>query len=251
VGTEPAPLRVGMDPRAAPWVFVPGHDYTREAYDQAPKLAPRQLVRAVGLEIDILHELERHLGAPFEIVQTRWIDLESGLLDARYDLILNAWTPSATTPRAIVATDPYYLWGLLMAARRDDATIQAIGDLAGKRLGHITDASILPALRAMSQSVGAERVVVDQGGDELFRRLGKGELDAVVFDSVFVRWRVARDAAFRVVGQPLNQLGYRIGVRREDRALFERLQKAVHAFTSSPEAGSIRRKWEGGDAPAP
>ncbi len=244
-------MRVGLDPRAAPWVFVPGHDYTRESYDQEPSLSKRQLARVVGLDIDILRELERRLGTRFELVQTRWIDLEPGLLASRYDLILNAWTPSATTPETIAATDAYYSWGLLMATRSNDPSIRGPGDLTGKRLGHVSDPSVLLALHAMSHSLGAQRVVVDQGGDELFRRLGRGELDAVVFDSAFVRWRVARDPAFRVVGEPLNQLGYRIGVRAADRPLLERLQSAVGAFVDSPEAWQIRRKWEGAGTPAP
>lgn len=251
MAAEPVPLRVGLDPRAAPWVFVPGHDYTVESFEEPPRLTKRQLSRVAGLEVDVLRELERRLGTRFEIVQTRWIDLEPGLLASRYDLILNAWTPSANTPETIAATDAYYAWGLLMATRSNDPSIRGPGDLTGKRLGHVSDPSVILALQAMSQSLGAQRVVVDQGGDELFRRLGRGELDAVVFDSAFVRWRVARDRAFRVVGEPLNQLGYRIGVRASDRLLLEKLQAVVRAFVDSREALQIRQKWEGAGTPAP
>ncbi len=242
-------MRVGLDPRSAPWAFVPGYDYTREDVHAPPKLAAEQLSRLTGIDIDVLRALESRMGVHAEIVQTPWLDLEAGLLASRYDVILNAWTPSARTPDAIVATEPYYEWGLLVAARAADASIRSVGDLADKRIGHVSDPSVLPALRALGSGIGAKLVVVDQGGEELFARVGRGELDAIVFDSAFVRWRVGREAAFRVVGEPLNHLGYHVGVRASDKALLEKVQAAVKGFVASPEAREIRRRWESPGAP--
>jgi len=244
-------VRVGLDPRAAPWVFVPGYDYGRETFLDPPRLSSRQLGRVAGLEVDILKALERRMRGRFELVQTRWVDLEPGLLDSRYDIILNAWTPSPSTPDTILATDAYYAWGLLVAIRADETSIRSLPDLSGRRLGHVSDPTVLVAVRAMSDSVGAQRVVIDQGGDEMFRRLGRRELDAVIFDSAYVRWRVARDRAFRILGEPLNQLGYHAGVRTTDRALWERLQAAIRDFVGSDEALAIRKRWESAETPTP
>lgn len=244
-GEPPPTVRVGLDPRSAPWAFLPGYDYAQEDVRAPPKLTADQLSRLAGLDIDVLHALEGRMGVRLEIVQTPWLDLEAGLLASRYDLILNAWTPSARTPDAIVATEPYYEWGLVVAARSADASIRSVGDLGDKRIGHVSDPSVLPALRALGAGVGARLVVVDQGGEELFARLGRGELDAIVFDSAFVRWRVGGDGRFRVVGEPLNHLGYHVGVRASDKALFEKAQAAIKGFVSSAEAREVRRKWEG------
>jgi polar amino acid transport system substrate-binding protein len=244
-------LRVGLDPRGAPWAFVPGYDYTHESVRATPRLKRGQLERLTGLDVETLRALERRMGARMEIVQTAWREIETGLLAGRYDLILNAWTPSASTPAGILASEPYFEWGLLVAARAADPSIRSVTDLAGRRIGHIRDPAVLPALRAMGTGLGAKLVVVDQGGEDLFSRLGRQELDAIVFDSAFVRWRVARDKAFRVVGEPLNRLGYHVGVRASDPALFERVQAAVRDFAGSPEAGAIRRKWESAETPAP
>jgi polar amino acid transport system substrate-binding protein len=79
----------------------------------------------------------------------------------------------------------------------------------------------------------------------LFNDLGAGGLDAVVFDSVYVRWRVMRDGAFRVVGEPLNRLAYHVGVRREDAALLSRVNSAIRDLRASAEMAQIRRHWEG------
>jgi hypothetical protein len=47
---RPATVRVGLDPRAAPWVFLPGYDYTRQRFLEPPRLSIRQIDRVVGLE---------------------------------------------------------------------------------------------------------------------------------------------------------------------------------------------------------
>lgn len=249
---EPIPsVRVGLDPRSAPWAFVPGRDYGKEDIRAPPNLTSRQISRLAGLDVDVLRFLERRMGMRAEIVQTPWLDLEPGLLAGRYDLILNAWTPSARTPAGIKASDPYYDWGLLVASRAADPRIRSVGDLAERRIGHVTDPSVLPALRALGSGIGARLTVVDQGGEELFRRLGRNELDAIVFDSAFVRWRVARDGVFRVVGEPLNHLGYHVGVRASDNDLFEKVEAAVRAFVASPDAAAIRTRWESAGTPAP
>lgn len=247
----PPTLRVGLDPWGAPWAFVPGYDYTKQDPQQQPKLTRDQIARLEGLDLDVIRALERRMGVAIQIVPTRWQEIEKDLLAKRYDLILNAWTPSAKTPRAIVASDPYYEWGLTVAVRSDDAAHRSMQALAEGRIGHIADPTVIRSLRAMGAGLGAQLTAVSGGGEELFERLGRREFDAIVFDSAYVRWRVARDKAFRLLGEPLNRLGYHVALRAADKALFESVQKAVKDFVASPEAAAIRRKWESAATPAP
>jgi polar amino acid transport system substrate-binding protein len=249
--TPPAAVRVGLDPRTAPWAFVAGRDDSDEDFRAQPRLSQEDLGRLTGLDVEVIGALARHMGAEVEIVPTPWIDLEAGLRDGKFDLIVNAWTPSATTPPEIVASEPYYSWSLLIAVRASDSSIHSVSDLRGRRVGHVSDPAVLKALRAMGMGLDVQLERVDQGGEAMFRQLAASDLDAVIFDSTFVRWRVARDPRFRIAGEPLNRLGYHVGVRREDRDLFARVQAAVKAFLGSPEATALRAKWEGADAPHP
>ena len=57
---------------------------------------------------------------------------------------------------------------------------------------------------------------------ELFEELRSGALDAVVFDSLYFRWRVANDRGFRVAGEPLNRLGYHVGFASRTRPPWRR-----------------------------
>lgn len=247
----PPTLRVGMDPRTAPWAFVPGHDYSKEDFRAEPRLTREQISRLTGLDVEVMGALARLMGVQVEIVPTPWIELEAGLTSGRFDVILDAWTPSAATPPGIVASEPYYTWSLLIVTRASDRSIASVPDLVGRRVGHVSDPSVLEALHAMGSSLDAQLVPVDQGGEEMFDRLGVSDLDAVIFDSTFVLWRIARDARFHVVGEPLNRLGYHVGVRRGDDGLLAKVQAAVRQFVGSPEAVALRRKWESSEAPGP
>jgi ABC-type amino acid transport substrate-binding protein len=251
ITAPPAPsiIRVGLDPRTAPWAFVPGYDDSKEDFRAAPRMSSEQLARLTGLDVEVMRILAREMGASVEIVPTPWIDLESGLRANRFDMILDAWTPSTATSPDIVASDPYYTWSLLVVVRSSDTSIRSVADLAGRRVGHVSDPSVLRAVRAMGLGLGAELERVDQGGPAMFDLLATSDLDAVIFDSTFVRWRIARDTAFRILGEPLNLLGYHVGVRRADPDLLARVQTAVRSFVKSSEATALRRKWEGPEAP--
>jgi polar amino acid transport system substrate-binding protein len=235
-------LRVGMDTRTPPWSFVPGVDYTNDDFDAAPPaLSEAQAKKLAGVDVDVANALARRLGMSLKIVPSSWFHLEDDLLAKRYDAIVGSWTPSRKTPAAIVASTPYYEWGLVIAVRSDNTAVRSYQDLAHVKVGHYRD----PAVEVTLRSLGAANLVVRDAPELLFDDLREGAVGAIVFDSVYVRWRVANDKRFRAVGEPLNRLGYHVGVRKEDAALFEKIQKAVKDFTASPESQEVRKRWEG------
>ena len=241
---EPGTLRFGLDTRSAPLCFVPGLDYSKEDRHKRPVLTALQLRRLCGLEVDVMNALSRRLGVRPVVVPTAWFDLESELLAGRFDVILASWTPNDRTSGAIEASDPYYEWGLLVAARTKDDRIRSVADLAGLKVGHFADPVVTRALKEMGANLGA-RLSADEDGTDLFEHLRTGAIDALIYDSPEVRWRVAQDHDFRVVGEPLNRLGYHVGVRRADGDLLRRINEAIRGLLPSEEMRALRARWEG------
>lgn len=235
-------LRVGLDPRSAPWAFVPGLAYDGDFTDP-PSIDATSLRRVEGIDVDVARSLARHLGAELELVPVGYYGLEQALVEGRIDAIVNAWNATGDTSADIAATSAYYEWGLLLAARRDDQTIRAFEDLVGRRVGHFHSRLVLRTLH----STGAELVAYD-GEEALFDDLRNGAIDALLYDSPAVRWRVSRDERLHVVGEPLNRLGYHVAVRRRDEALRVRLEQAVRQLVASGGSERIRARWESGGA---
>lgn len=238
-------MRVGMDTRSRPWVFVPGLDYSGEDFSKPPRISAAQIGQLAGLEIDILSALANRLGVAARIVPVAWEGIEQGLVEGRYDVIMNAWVPSSRTSKEIAVSASYYDWGLLVVVRSSDP-LRSFAELAGKTVGHFGD----PSVERSALSLRAGRLVPFEDSDRLFEALGSGKVDAVVEDSSYARWRLARDRGFRVVGEPLNRLGYHFGVRRSDADLLKRLDAAIKELRASPELGRIRQRWESADSPA-
>ncbi len=230
-------LRVGMETRQAPWCYVPGAEPDTA---RPPSLTVAQARHLVGFDVDVVQALARRLGVRTRVVPTAWHALERGLVDGRFDVILSSWTPSPSTPVSIVASPPYYEWGLLVVVR-DGSPIRSLTDVPGARVGFYEDPAVAKALEAMGQG----HFEVRDSQEELFRNLRSGALDAVIYDSLHVRWRVAHEPGLRIVGEPLNRLGYHVGMRRRDAALVERVNAAVKALVASEEMAAIKRKWEG------
>jgi polar amino acid transport system substrate-binding protein len=238
-------LRVGLESGNPPWSYnperlVPFDKDPGPVLASAPPPTAAQLRALTGIDVEVAQALARRMGKTVQFVQAGWYDLESLLLAKKFDVILSAWTPSRKTPPTILASEPYYSWGLQLAVRADDSSIRSYADLAGLPVGHIKD----PAIEQTLSSMSSADLKGYQAETQLFHDLRKGVLRAVVADSPYVRWRVANDKGFRLVGEPLNRLGYHVGVRVEDEELFAMVQSAVKAFVGSPEAAAIRRKWE-------
>src|SRR5262245_32601173 len=86
-GRAATPLKVGMDTRSRPWAFVPGLDYSKENWTDAPKISQAQIAQLQGVDIDVLKALARRLDVVPEIVPIAWADIDQGLLAKRFDII--------------------------------------------------------------------------------------------------------------------------------------------------------------------
>ena len=94
-------------------------------------------------------------------------------------------------------------------------------------------------------ALGGGRFEVRTTVPQLFSDLIDSKLDAVVYDSLYVRWRASRQHDVRVVGEPLNRLGYHLGLRKADAALLREVEAAVRTLRDSGELSRIQARWEG------
>jgi ABC-type amino acid transport substrate-binding protein len=245
-GADEKTLRVGMDTRSPPWSFVAGLKYSKEDQASDPAISAAQLAMVRGLDVDVARLVAKRLGMKLEIVPTAWASLESGLIAGRYDAIIDAWTRTKQTPPTIAATSPYARWGLLVVVRAENRRIQSWQDLNGMRVGHYRDPAVAQSVRAL----GGGSLKAYDDPVALFDALKQSDLDAAIFDSPFVDWWMSQNPGFRVVGEPLNRVGYNIGVRKADAELARKLEDVAKSLDGSPEMAAIRKRWAGQQRPA-
>ena len=235
-------LRVGISSDNPPWSFVPERlPLLLSATTQLPAVTPAQFKTLTGLDADVASALAQQMGAGLRLVPANWQTLEKDLLAKQFDLLLSSWTPSRKTPPGVAVSEPYYTWGLVLCVRADEGNVKSFQSLAtAKVLGYYKD----PAVEQTLQSLGGVETKTYDNEGTMFRDLKAGKIDVLVHDSTYVRWRVNQDASLKIVGDPLNKLGYHVGVRKDEPELFARVQAAVRALVASPEMARIKAKWE-------
>lgn len=241
VAAQAPTLRVGISSDNPPWSFVPERlPLILSGQSGLPAVTPAQFKTLTGLDVDVAHLLAQHMGMSVRFVPANWTNLEKELLAGQFDVILSSWTPSRKTPPAVVASEPYYHWGLVIAVR-EGSKVKGFADLAAASLvGHYADPAVEQTLRSLASV--KTKAYTSEGA--LFRDLKAGAVEAVIHDSTFARWRVNAEPGLRIVGEPLNKLGYHVGVRRDDAPLVAKVQGAVKEVQGSPEMAKLKARWE-------
>jgi polar amino acid transport system substrate-binding protein len=99
---QPPPLRVGVTPDAAPYVF-------------------QKMDRFEGLEIDFARKLAMALGRRLAIVPVPWDEQIPALLAGHTDIIMSGMSVTAARAQRVAFGDPYLTTSLQGLVRREDA----------------------------------------------------------------------------------------------------------------------------------
>jgi polar amino acid transport system substrate-binding protein len=230
VGAAPVPaasqpvLRWGADAEGgAPYVFPD----------------PRDPTRLVGFEVDLADALARALGRRAEMVQNQWEGLIPGLERGDYDIALNGLEITPDRARAIDFTVPYYATSEQLAVRAGSPAPGSLGALRGRVVGTLR-ASF--AQRVLERAGGIEVRSYD-GQINAYQDLANGRLDAVLMDWPIALYYGQPDPRLALVGPPIEELEYGIGVRKGDTALREALDRALLAGMRSGELRRIYERW--------
>jgi len=217
-------LRWGGDSEGgAPFVF------------QDPK-DPRQ---TIGFEVDLADALARRLGRRAVFVQNQWDGLIPGLKRGNYDVVLNGLEITADRRQEINFTIPYYVTGEQLSVRADNDTIHTLGDLKNKTVGTLKY-SVAQRVLERDQSI---KLRTYDGQINAYQDLANGRLDAVLNDWPIAVYYSKPDPRLKFAGEPVEQIEYGIGVRKEDQALLKDLNRGLTELIRNGELRRIYEKW--------
>jgi polar amino acid transport system substrate-binding protein len=242
----------------------------------APAAAPREVLRwggdagggapyvyeengkTVGFEVELAGELARRLGLRAEFVQKSWDMLPQDLQRGDIDIILNGYEWSPARERQMASTLPYYVAGLQLMVRKDQANdanpVTGWDDLhrrnrngAKKKVGVLqTSASENYVNREFGDDVEVV-ALQDEGTTGAMEQVRNGRLDATVQDELTAGYYIEHDFkdSLRIVGPKVALSGegyYVIFTRRGDAALRERLNGALRDMMKDGTLRAIYQK---------
>src|SRR5437016_7610614 len=191
-----------------------------------------------GFEVEIAGALARRLGLAAEFVQNDWQTLIPSLERGDFDVALNGIEVTPARRARVAFTRPYYAFTEMLVVRRDDRSVDGLGDLRGARVGTLEGSLALDLVRA---APGVE-LVLYEGVEEPYLDLERGRVRAVLLDNIIAaRYGLPRptlrDAG--TVGEGV----YAIALRPDEPELLGAVDGALAAMMGEGDLHAILARW--------
>lgn len=199
----------------------------------------------VGFDIDYAKAAAEKMGKEVTFQPIDWSAKESELNSGRIDMIWNGYTITDERKEKVLFTRPY-LENSQVVVVLADSPLAKLADLAGKELGLQSLSSAADALDA--SPIKAEVAGVSEFPDNVLALtdLKSGRLDGVVIDEVVARYYMSIEQnTYKLLDESLAPEQYGVGIKKDNQALLDELQKALDELSSDGTAAEISTKWFG------
>lgn len=198
----------------------------------------------VGFDVDMAKEAAKRLGMEVEFKPIDWNSKEAELSSKRIDMLWNGLTITEKRKQNILFSNPYMenRQIIIVAA---GSSIKTKTDLAGKIVGAQDGSSSVEAVEknaAVLQSFKEFKKFPDNVA--ALMDLKTGRLDAVVVDEIVGRYYISKKAGeYAILADHFGSEEYGVGLRKEDKDLQTKLQKALDEMKKDGTSAGISKKW--------
>lgn len=226
---QPKVIQVGSDLEGAPMEMV--------SKDNKPE----------GFDIDMMAAICKENNWEPKWESASFDGLIPSLQAGKYDAIMSSITITEERAKSVLFSDPYFMATQYIITKKD-STVKTEGDL--KR----------PGLRVGVQNTTTGQIVCEKMGlnpkkyetmPDVFNALINGEVDAVVFDSVFALYFIQQNP-----GLPLTYVTgdfpkeyYGIAMQSGNKEMADKINAAIKKVKEDGTYNQIYKKWFGVDAP--
>lgn len=215
----------------------------------APYVFPRDddPNKATGFEVELADGLAGYMKVKAEFSQGNWDKMPDLLRAQKIQIILNGYEWSSPRAEMMESSLPYYVYGLQLLARKDDASIQSWADLRKPKRGGMRRVGVLVGSAAdkyvtdtLGDSVDISRY---EGNTDSMREAETEKVDASVQDTPIASFYAARFPKLRPVGEPVAEGYYVVFARRGDLALIRTINEALILMLRTGQLERIYRKY--------
>ena len=199
----------------------------------------------VGFDIDYAKATAKEMGYKVKIQPIEWNTKESELISGRIDLIWNGYTITDNRKKQVDFTKPY-LKNAQVVVTLANSKINKLDDLKGKIVGLQAQSSASDALNASPIKSKLKNVSEYSDNVMALNDLKSGRTDAVVIDEVVIDYYMSKQkGTFKVLNDSLAPEEYGVGVKKGNKELLNKLQKALDKMNQDGTAAEISKKWFG------
>ncbi len=202
----------------------------------------------VGFDIDMAREAAKRMGVEVEFKPIDWSAKEAELAGKRVDALWNGLTITEERKEKIAFSAPYMENHQIVVVPAK-SEIKTKAELAGKIVGAQEGSSAVDAVKK-EDAVFKSLKEFKTFGDNVtaLMDLSAGRLEAVVVDEVVGRYYVAKKPdEYAVLEENFGTEEYGVGLRKDDTADLDKLNKALNDMKADGTAAKIATQWFGKD----
>jgi polar amino acid transport system substrate-binding protein len=204
----------------------------------------------IGIDPDIAKALEAQLGIKLTFQNATFDGLITSLRSKRIDLIMSAMSDTPERQKSIDFVDYFSAGTSILVQKGNPAKINSLDDFCGKTIAlqrGTTQEDVAKAQTAKCKAAGKPLKVLPFDRDtEALLQVKQGRAVADMNDFPVAAYSAKTSGGgndFEVVGAQLEAGPYGIGVRKEDTAIRDALQKAMQAIIDNGEYAKVLAKW--------
>jgi polar amino acid transport system substrate-binding protein len=215
-----------------------------------------------GFDIDVARAVAAKLGAKLKVDTPSWEVITAGRWRGRWDVCICSLTPDRKKAEVLDFVAPYYSAPAVLVTTAQNAALNTLSELNGKRIGVEQGSSyerylqkelviMAPDAQPIRYPFDSVRIAPYANEDLAFQDLGLGagkRIDAVVSNLVTAQMRLARaPGRFKLVGDALYTEPNWVATDKSDTA-FQR--KLVEVLAGLKKDGTLTRlsiQWLGRD----
>ena len=192
-----------------------------------------------GFDIELITEIGKVMDAEIKVVDMAFDGLLPALQMKKVDLVIAGMTANEERMKTVAFTQPYYTASQVIIVKEGNDTIKSFDDLKGKKvavmLGFTGDMVV-----SEIPEVKIERFNAAYAG---IMALQADKVEAVVLDSEPAKNYVAQNKGLTLAEADAEQEEYAIALRKNDKELLEKVEKALTELKSNGTYDALIKKY--------
>lgn len=192
-----------------------------------------------GFDMDLVHEIGKIVDADIKIVDMAFDGLLPALQMKKVDLVIAGMTANEERMKTVSFTQPYYTASQVIIVKEGDNSIKSFDDLKRKKVGVMlgfTGDMVVSEI----DGVKIERFNAAYAG---IMALQAGKVEAIVLDSEPAKNYVAQNKGLVLADADAEQEEYAIAVRKNDKELLEKVEKALTEIKENGTYDKLIQKY--------
>lgn len=204
---------------------------------------------AVGIDPDLAAALGKQLGITLKFENSTFDGLITSLTSKRIDLIMSAMSDNKKRQATIDFVDYFNAGTSILVGKGNPKGIKSLDDFCGQTIAlqrGTTQEDVAKAQATKCAATGKPlKVLAFDTDPEALLQLKQGRAVADMNDFPVAAYNAKKSGGdYEVVGDQIEAGPYGIGLRKQDTALRDALQKAVQALIANGDYKKILEKWK-------